>query len=333
MEHAGGEVLDHAVLHDLHAGGAVAPAARPLARVDQLIDLLQITRAVPPQRAHHARGERTARGQRRIDVAGVGEGGIAVADDRVLPRGDAERVQVLLRQQDAALDVGGHVGRDVSLDERHRSFLQRALRLARCVPLDPPVDGVGRRSVDAREAQRGAVHPRRMAVPVRQEHRPIRHHGVEHGAVGYAAGEDVHGPSAAQDPRLVGMRVGVCADQLDVAVRRMDLAEVAPQAVETAATRVDVRVLEPRQQRASGQVDRLGRRSADLADPIVRADGHDPAASNGHRLRLGVGRVDRVHRAVHERQVGGSPRLHRGSLPAGHSRVTPSLAPRRTGEA
>ena len=57
LEDPGGEVLDHAVLHDLHAASARS-GRRALARAAmQVVDLLEPAVPVPPQRADHPRGQ------------------------------------------------------------------------------------------------------------------------------------------------------------------------------------------------------------------------------------------------------------------------------------
>src|SRR5207247_9303269 len=52
IEDPGCEVLDHAVLHDLHRGGPEPPHRAPRSPGDQLVDLLIATVAVPPPGAH-----------------------------------------------------------------------------------------------------------------------------------------------------------------------------------------------------------------------------------------------------------------------------------------
>ena len=86
---AAGAVLEDPVLHQLHARRAVAVRCRPSAALDQLVDLLRAALAVPPQRPDDPRGQLAPSGQRRVgDLLLVG------GDDRVLPVGDAERVEL-----------------------------------------------------------------------------------------------------------------------------------------------------------------------------------------------------------------------------------------------
>ena len=101
LEQGAGVVLQHPVQHDLHRRGVeAAAAARPrLAPRAAALDLLDALRPLPPQRADDARGEPAVRRQRLV-------GGLRRRrHPRVLPAGDAERVQVPLRAQDRGLPV------------------------------------------------------------------------------------------------------------------------------------------------------------------------------------------------------------------------------------
>ena len=99
VERRAREVLADAVLHDLDARGGEPARLSPGAERDQVVDLLETLRPVPPQGADDPAGEVPAAGggQVRVVVAVV-RGGV---DDRVLPAGDAERVQVRLALQEA----------------------------------------------------------------------------------------------------------------------------------------------------------------------------------------------------------------------------------------
>ena len=72
------EVLDDAVLHDLHAGRREPPHASPRPGVDQPFDLLEPAMTVPPERPDHTSGELAVVGRRDVRI----EGPIAAVDAR-----------------------------------------------------------------------------------------------------------------------------------------------------------------------------------------------------------------------------------------------------------
>ncbi len=118
-----------------------------------------------------------------------------------------------------------------------------------------------------------------------------------------------------QPPPRIHSRSG-CASAYDrtachVLVAGVEVVQIALQPVHTAADRVDVRVLEPRHQHPSAEVDDLRRRVDLVADVVVGADGHDPSVLDRDGARAGPRRIHRVHGAVHEGQLG---RAHRRSI-------------------
>ncbi len=152
LEHRAGEVLQHAVDHDLdgcrvETGAGHGGVRRRAAPLDQVGDLLDPSVPVPPQRPDDPGGQLAVGGQPLVGPLGVR------GDPGVLPAGDAERVQVPLRGQDRrAPGVLGGGGHDVLVDPVRRALVQRAGRLAgRRVALDPAVGRVGGvRSMPAR---------------------------------------------------------------------------------------------------------------------------------------------------------------------------------------
>ncbi len=90
------------------------------------------------------------------------------------------------------------------------------------------------------------------------------------------------------------------------------LAEVALEAVDAAGDRVDVGVLETRQEQPATEVDHA-RARPDVGSDVRRgSDRHDPLAANRDGLRAGARPVDRVNVAAGQDEVG-------GSLEAGHA--------------
>ena len=271
LEDGGGEVLDHAVLHDLDRRGREPPDPAPLARREQVLDLLDPPVPVPPQRAHDPRGQLPGGGDLPVGV----EGRIAAADDRVLPRRDPERMQVALRGEEPFDPIRRLRLGDVPLDEDERALVHGARGFARRVADDPPVRRVGRVARHARDLERAGVHPSAVTVPAHQEHRPIRHHAIEDVLRRVAAREDVHRPPAADDPRFLRVRRRVLGDDPLVLPHVVGLGEVAVQHLEAAGRRVDVRVLEPGHEQPPGEIHHLGPRADQLAHIAVGPDRHD----------------------------------------------------------
>ncbi len=105
VDHPGGEVLRDTVLHDLHGAGPEPARLALLPPVEQVVQLVCAAAAIPPQGALDPGGERAVPGggqvgRQRVRVAQV------LPHDRVLPGGDAQRVQVLLGQQQPAELLG-----------------------------------------------------------------------------------------------------------------------------------------------------------------------------------------------------------------------------------
>src|SRR5215831_19763396 len=105
-QHGGREVLADPVLHDLHAGGAEAATpvpgglGGPVPALREPVELPGPGPALPPERADHPGGEQAAPLGLKVGVEAVGRHRV-VADDRLLPGGDAQRVQVALALADA----------------------------------------------------------------------------------------------------------------------------------------------------------------------------------------------------------------------------------------
>ena len=311
LEDRGGEVLDHAVLHDLDRRGREPPDPAPLARGEQVLDLLDPPVAVPPQRAHDPSGQLPGGGDLPVGV----EGRVAAADDRVLPRRDPERMQVALGGEEPFDPVRRLRLRDVPLDQDERALVHGARGFARRVADDPPVRRVGRVARHARDLERAGVRPSAVTVPAHQEHRPIRHHPIEDVLRRVAAREDVHGPSAADDPRILRVRRRVPGDDPLVLPHVVGLGEVAVQHLEAAGRRVDVRVLEPGHEQPPGEIHHLGPRADQPAHIAVGPDRHDLTLRDRDRSGPAPHRVHRGDPPVHEREVGGAVRSHASSSP------------------
>ncbi len=257
VEQAGGEVLDDAVLHDLHRRRPETHLASRRAPLDQVTELLRTAGPVPPQGPHHPRDELAGLLGPHVDGQGVGLPEQR-ADRRVLPGGDAVGEHHLLRLQQAGelLVGGGH--RCQAFDQRGRPLVQGALRCARRVTLDPSVGWVGCRRVETGELEGSRVGPRAVAVGVAQDRRAVADHGVERLAGRRAVREVGHRPPGAEDPRQVGMGRGIVRDACQCLLRRRRVVEVAAQQVDTGSERVRVRVLEARRDQPARDINHVG---------------------------------------------------------------------------
>ena len=189
-----------------------------------------------------------------------------------------ERQQVVLGGQQARVPVVGRCARHQPGHQGRRALLQAAVGLALVIALDPAVGRIGCRRGDARQLERPAVHPRAVPVPVRQERGPVADHGVEQVFRRHPAGERLHEPAAASDPRHLRVRAGVGRDDRLILHCRLGTGQIAPPQSISGKHRVDVRIDEPGQQRPAVQVDRLGR--AELAGVRGRADVADGFAAD-----------------------------------------------------
>ena len=198
------EVLEHAVLHDLHRGRAkTARVLGGTAARDHLGDLLCATGALPPERTDDSCREFPALSHLRVKAEGVSPE--VIADDGVLPGGDAQRMKVLLRKAKAGLQFFPRgLGKDL-LDKIHRAFVQGSLRRTVRQTFDSAVARVWGLLTDAAEFQSLAVHPCSVPVAVGEEYRPVGNGGVEILRRWCSTIEELHRPASASDPRLVGM--------------------------------------------------------------------------------------------------------------------------------
>jgi hypothetical protein len=120
------------------------------------------------------------------------------------------------------------------------------------VAFDPAVVRVGGVPTDAADLQRPAVHPRAVHVAVEKEDRAVRDDGVEVLLAGRPAPEVLHGPAAAEHPRLVRVGRRIRGDRVEVGLPPDQVVQPDPQPVAAGERRVDVAVLEAGQDQATG---------------------------------------------------------------------------------
>ena len=297
--------------------------AVPLASRDELLDLLRAARPIPPQRADDAGRQLATTGERRVgDLLPFGR------DDRVLPGGDAERVELGLGEAQARDQFLGRVRGEQAFDEVGRAFLERAARSAVGVAFDPAVIRVERVGGHAGQLERPGVDPGRVAVAALEEDRPIRHDPVEIVAVWDAAREVGHRPAVAADPRLVRVRGGVRRDRRQVGVQPARIGQVAAQPADAGTHRVDVGVPETRRHRSAAQLDDTGPRSDPAAHGVVATDRDDPPLADRDGSRERPARVHRGHAATTEDEIGRAVVGHGRRMarrPAANRRI-PSVA-------
>ena len=270
----------------------IVPCVAAPRRSTQVADLLDPTVAVPPQRSDDASGQLAIRGQSLVGELGVG------GDPCVLPAGDAEGVQVLLRGQDRLTPgIRGRRRDDVLVDPVRRALVQGAGGFAgRRVALDPTVGRVGGVPVDAGALQGHRVGPGAVNVPVEQEDRPIRHNGVEELLGGRPAREVLHRPAARRrsTPRPGGRRRSRRRRR-----RRPGAGEpvqVDGQAVAAGLRRVHVGVLEAREHEPAGQMADGSARSETAARARRRWRRSRRSGHPGRRSRRPPGRRCRTAR-------------------------------------
>ncbi len=163
---------------------------------------------VPPQRAFDPGRELPAPRGRQVDRQRVSRAEV-VADDRVLPGGDAPGVQVSLGQQQASQPVlEGNRG-NVPAHQCRGALVQAALRCPAGLALDPAVRRIRCAGVDPGQFERAGACPRPVRVPVQQEGGAAAGYLVEQLATGGTAGEPLHPPAGARDPGLAGVGVRV----------------------------------------------------------------------------------------------------------------------------
>jgi hypothetical protein len=218
--------------------------------------------------------------------------------------GDAERVQIRLRDAQGSDPVLHRLVGDVLVDQCGGTLVQRPGRLAVRIPHDPAVGGIRRVPRDAGDLQCLRVHPRAVSIPAGQVHGAVRDDPVEHVLRGIAAREEVHRPSTAHHPLLVGVGRHELGDDALVLLEGVRVGQVAVQHVEAPARGVAVCVLEAGHQHATLQVDDLGSGRGERADLLIGPHAGDAAILHRDRLRPSPRGVDRVHGPVHEHEVG-----------------------------
>lgn len=298
VEHRRGAVLDHPVGHDLDGVEREAGAGPELGRVpraarDQLGQLLDAPSPAPPQRAHHVDGEAPLGERPAVHERGIARSEV-VADDGVLPAGDAEAEGVALRLEEGRVLVVGRRGGGDRGDEGRGALVQGAARAAVGQPLDAAVGRVGGLGRDAGEREGGGVGPGAVVVAVVEEQGSDRLDLVEQGGRRRAAGEGAHRPAAAGDPGAGGVAAAgrvqgrVALDDPAVVGRGSAGTQVAAEPLEPALDGVDVRVDEAGMQHPAREVvhDRAG------AAPVgeVGRDRGDAPVDDRDLERLGPGR-------------------------------------------
>ena len=310
-------VLDDAVQHHLDRRRPEAAERAGAPPLDELLDLFRASLAIPPVAGDRPAGQPPALGEEAIG------GEVSGGHPGVLPGTDPEALEVGLGEREPAHEVLGRRGRKAAADHLQRPLVERPARLPVRIPLDPSVGRIDGIPVDRGDLEGPTVHPGPVPIAVDEEGGAIRDHPVERLAGRRAAGECRHRPAVADQPGAISLRLGVGLDGLEVGGR------VDGQVVERAAGqtdpghhRVDVRILEGRQQGSSGQLDPARPRAHLAFDIGTAADRHDSTGADGYRFGRLAGRVPlRVHR---QHAPAGQDQVGR-SLERSHRRDPPGL--------
>ena len=300
LEQGAGEVLQNAVGKDLRAADAQASEGAGGAQLQELVDLLPAAIPVPEEVALDPHGQ----------LAPLGDGAVAgqrhgAVDARVLPRGDAQRVERLLCPEDAGLPLLGGRLREEAPDEVLRLLVQRPLRLAGGVALDPATRGIRGLAGDAGELERPAVDPGAVAVAVLEERRPVGEDRVEVGSARRSPLEGVDRPARALDPRELRVLGRVAGDRLQACLPAVGVVEDALQQLDAALGRMAVGVLEAGKHRAALELEDAGGRP-DVGAGLARGPHPgDPAVLDGDGLGDGQRGVGREHSSSGEDEVRG----------------------------
>ena len=192
LDHRGGLVLGDAVDHDLHGAERepvlFAECADLIAARGHGGELFDAAGPIPPLgsddvRAQAPVGERAAVCAERVpDPA-------EAADHGVLPAGDAETQQLVLRAKESGVgevvvDGGPHVVEEVA-----GALVEGARREAVGLALDAAVGGVGGRRVEAGGTDGGGVDPGAVVIAAEEKHRAVGHDRVEEVASGAPPGK------------------------------------------------------------------------------------------------------------------------------------------------
>ena len=213
--------------------------------------------AIPPEGADDPSREITA--SRGIEVRGVvAPERVLVADDRVLPAGDAQGVQVGLALAKASCHVVGRGGRRQVTHQIDRTLVQCPRRIAGRRParsVHPTGSGVSLRDVRGLEGTR--VDPRAVTVAIGQERGRSGTIASSRSFEGVPPGKT----SMAQPPPRIHRRSGcvgrVGLDREEVVLLGRQFMQVALEHVEPASDRMHVGILEPRHEHAPREVDDL----------------------------------------------------------------------------
>ena len=147
-------------------GSSASARAR---RSQEPVELVQAAPALEPERGRHPPGELPARRRRQVRLEAVRHARVR-PDDRLLPRRDAQAVQILLRHQDPGdlllRDSAAGATRSTSIIAPSCSVPTGSPAASRSMR---PSGGSGVSRGDARELERPRVRPRAVVIPVHQE--------------------------------------------------------------------------------------------------------------------------------------------------------------------
>ena len=151
---------------------------------------------------------------------------------------------------------------------------------------------------DSRGRKSCGVGPCPVVVPVDEVDGPVRHHGVQQFTCGSAAGEEVHGPSSAQDPGFVRVFLRVAGNTCHHLFCAGGLCQVTLKQLDPGEDGVDVGVLETGHHQLTLQVHPAGLRRDGSVDVLGCSDRDDPAFGYCQVCAEGSGVVAGVYPSV-----------------------------------
>lgn len=238
---------------------------------------------------------------------------MAVRYQCVQHTGEAVAVGVSLAPAHTFLEIGVCRFRHAVAGPFHRLLVQHAGRYPVGIAREISVVRVRHTGIEADQVAGLRVDDSAVVVGGEQNHRAVRHHGIERAARQVAVGENTGIPAVSLDPVAFGMDCGEAADGLAQFRHRVEPRQVDIESVAGAGVlQMDMRVLKARQHQPSTSIDDPGFAVAQRADVGIVADRKDACAADRHGAGARPQRIKRPYVPVENDDVGHAAPLSRG---------------------